>query len=54
LKPSRNDAGELRRRRFKFTGTLTKIEIDLAPTKFSAKEQKQIEQANRAVAAAVE
>jgi len=39
---------------FKFTGTLNKIEIDLAPTKLGAEEQKQIEKANKAVATAVE
>ncbi len=39
---------------FKFTGTLNKIEVDVAPTKLPALEQKQIEKANRAVAAAAE
>jgi arylsulfatase len=39
---------------FRFTGTLNKIEIDLAPTKLGALEEKQIEKSNRAVAAAVE
>jgi arylsulfatase len=39
---------------FRFTGTLNKVEIDLAPTKLGALEQKQIEKSNRAVAAATE
>jgi hypothetical protein len=39
---------------FKFTGTLNRIEINLTPTKLGAKEQEQIEKANRAFAAAVE
>ena len=39
---------------FRFTGTLNRIEIDLAPTKFGATEQERIEKANRAFAAAVE
>jgi arylsulfatase len=39
---------------FRFTGILNRIEIDLAPTKLTAKQQKQIEKANRAVAGAVE
>jgi len=39
---------------FKFTGTLNKIEINIAPTNLSAAEQKQIEKANKATAAAVE
>jgi len=39
---------------FNFTGTLNKIEIDLAPTNLGAKEQKQIDKTNKAVAAAVE
>ncbi len=39
---------------FKFTGTLNKIEINIAPTNLSADEQQQIEKANKAVAAAVE
>jgi len=39
---------------FKFTGTLYKIEINIAPTSLSAAEQKQIEKANKATAAAVE
>lgn len=39
---------------YRFTGTLNKIEIDVAPTKLGALEQKVIEKANRAVAAAAE
>jgi hypothetical protein len=39
---------------FKFTGTLKKIEIELAPTNLSAEELKQIDKAHKAVAAAVE
>jgi arylsulfatase A-like enzyme len=39
---------------FKFTGTLKKIEIELAPANLSAEELKQIDKAHKAVAAAVE
>jgi len=39
---------------FRFTGTLNKIEIDIAPAKLSAEDREHIEKANRAVAAAVE
>jgi arylsulfatase A-like enzyme len=39
---------------FKFTGTLNKIEINIAPTNLSAAEQKQIEKAKKATAAVVE
>jgi arylsulfatase len=39
---------------FKFTGTLNKIEINLAPTNLSAADQKQIEKARKAAAAAIE
>ena len=39
---------------FKFTGTLNKIDINIAPTNLSANEQQQIDKANRAVAAASE
>ena len=39
---------------FRFTGTLNKIEIDIAPTKLQAEEQKQIDKAGKAVAAAVQ
>ena len=34
---------------YKFTGTLKKIEIDIAPTKFGALDQQQIDKANKAV-----
>jgi hypothetical protein len=40
--------------RFKFTGSLNKIEVDIAPTKFGALEQDRIRQALRAAAAAEE
>ena len=39
---------------FKFTGTLNKLEIDIAPTKLAATDQQQIDKANKAVAAAAE
>ena len=39
---------------FKFTGTLKKIEIELAPANLSAEELKQIDKAHKAVAAAME
>jgi hypothetical protein len=39
---------------FKFTGSLNKIEVDIAPTKFNALEQDRIRQALRAAAAAEE
>jgi arylsulfatase A-like enzyme len=39
---------------FRFTGTLNKIEIDIAPTNLKAEERQQIEKANNDVAAAVE
>jgi arylsulfatase len=39
---------------FKFTGILNKIEINIAPANLSAAEQKQIDKANKATAAAVE
>jgi len=39
---------------FKFTGTLNKIEINIAPTNLSANEQLQIDKANKALAAASE
>jgi arylsulfatase A-like enzyme len=39
---------------FKFTGTLNKLEIDIAPTKLSAADEQQIDKANKAVAAAAE
>jgi arylsulfatase len=39
---------------FRFTGTLNRIEIDLAPIRLRATEQERIEKANRAFAAAVE
>ena len=39
---------------FKFTGILNKIEINIAPANLSAAEQKQIEKAKKATAAAVE
>jgi hypothetical protein len=39
---------------FKFTGTLKKIEIELAPANLSAEELKQIDKAHKAVSAAVE
>jgi arylsulfatase A-like enzyme len=39
---------------FRFTGILKKIEIDIAPANLTADEWKQIETANKAVAAAVE
>ena len=40
---------ELYQSPFKFTGTLKKIEIDIAPTKFGALDQQQIDKANKAV-----
>ena len=39
---------------FKFTGTLNRIEINIAPTNLSADEEQQIDKANKAVAAAAE
>ncbi len=39
---------------FRFTGTLNKIEIDIAPANLKAEELKQIDEANKAVAAAAE
>jgi arylsulfatase len=39
---------------FRFTGTLNKIEIDIAPTNLKAEELKQIDEANKAAAAAAE
>jgi len=39
---------------FRFTGTLNKIEIDIAPAKLTAEDQEHIEKANRAVATAAE
>jgi hypothetical protein len=39
---------------FRFTGTLNKIEIDIAPANLKAEDKEQIEKANKAVAAAVE
>ncbi len=39
---------------FTFTGTLNKIEINIAPTPLAAEDQKKIDQANKAIAAAVE
>ena len=39
---------------FPFTGTLKQIEIDIAPTKFGALDQEQIDKAGAAAAAAVE
>jgi len=39
---------------FRFTGTLNKIEIDIAPAKLTAEDQEHIEKANRAVVAAAE
>ena len=39
---------------FTFTGTLNKIEIDIAPTNLRAEDQEKIEKSNGAVAAAVE
>jgi hypothetical protein len=39
---------------FKFTGTLNKIEINIAPTNLTAEDQKKINKANKAAAAAIE
>ena len=39
---------------FKFTGTLNKIEINIAPPNLTAEDQKKIDSANKAVSAAVE
>jgi hypothetical protein len=39
---------------FRFTGTLNKIEINIAPTNLTAEDQKKIDRANKAISAAVE
>jgi hypothetical protein len=39
---------------FTFTGTLNKIEINIAPTNLAAEDRKQIDKANESVAAAAE